>query len=125
VLTVKQPHLAALLEHRKPAEYRSWAVAYRGAVALHAALKIDRDAYGWYGFPAGRKLPTGCVVAVATLVSIEPAEDFDGYAWKFEDFQVLARPVVAVGRLGLWQADAALEAAILAQLGPRPRRPAA
>lgn len=41
-LSVRQPYASAILAGVKVEEYRSWAAAHRGLLALHASNTIDR-----------------------------------------------------------------------------------
>jgi hypothetical protein len=80
-----------------------------------------RDVAEYYGYPLSRWYDIGCIVAVAELTDIQPAEDFDGYTWLFEDFQELVEPFPARGVPGrLWEVTLPPSALRLA----RPRRKA-
>jgi hypothetical protein len=103
-LSIRQPHLQALLEGVKPAEYRTWQTRHRGPVLLHAGLKIDHDAVADYAME-GRTFATGCLLAVAVLVDIQPDEEYGDFAWTFADIRLLAKPIPYVGNVGLFNVD--------------------
>lgn len=102
-LTIRQPHVWAILNGRKPYEFRTWATGYRGPLILHAGSSnasvrhSHPDLYGggWCNAP----LPLGGIVGAADLTRIE-GERFD-YSWALERHVKLPfRPVS--GRQGLW-----------------------
>jgi hypothetical protein len=108
-------------------------------IALHAALSWDDGAiYGpdrdqrpigyllSLGFdpPARRQLyPSGALVATAIIdrvvtdkrtLTLEQERWFFGpYGWLLRDVQLLANPVTATGRLGLWTLPPELEQAVM------------
>jgi hypothetical protein len=117
-LSIRQPHLDALLTGRKEFEYRTWKVSYRGPLLLHAGLRLDgRDVAEEYGYGPDEEFWIGAVLAVCRLVSIRP----DGaglFAWELTDRRELAVPVPLAGRVGLF--DVTLTPAQL-RLAPRLR----
>jgi len=133
-LTIRQPHVAAIFAGLKPFETRTWSTNYRGPLAIHAAVNLDRDKlFDWMngvwpdwaerlmrkGFDA-RSTAIGAVVGTVELVSCVPVEiiprsardwgDFSPgrWAWRLRDHHLLDEPVLARGRLGLWNWDVAL-----------------
>jgi hypothetical protein len=127
-LTVRQPWAWAIARGHKTIENRSWATAYRGPLAIHAAAKWDDD--GEYvlrevvqrireqgDFPPktlADDLPfsgTGLIVAVVDLVDICTKRfgcDCGPWAvagethWKLANAHLRTGPAVK-GRLGLWE----------------------
>ena len=86
-LTIWQPWASLLVSGQKKYETRSWATAYRGPIAIHAAMRpvrrtidalaADRDGSGWNTLErmdslflrpgALDQLPTGAIVGKAIL----------------------------------------------------------
>lgn len=121
-LTVRQPYAQAIAAGQKLVENRTRATSYRGPLAIHAGLAWHLD-----GLEDGRVLdavgcplrawhydqwPRGVVVAIAQLVDCHRADgcckpwgDPEAYHWVLADVRVLADPVPAKGRLGLWEID--------------------
>ena len=63
-LTISQPFASLIADGSKWIENRTWPTSYRGALAIHAGKGtqyLDKDELKEY--------PTGCVIAVARLVS--------------------------------------------------------
>jgi hypothetical protein len=125
----------------KEIETRSWGTSYRGPIAIHAGKEFPTlwrqfsgdafvDALGpvcgvnQYGVPNLRELPTGCVLALATLVDcvpmVPPYYEPNGYsvsdreravgnygpgryAWILREVIPLAEPVSCRGRQRLWE----------------------
>ena len=78
-ITIWQPWASLLACGGKRFETRSWATAYRGPIAIHAAKKDVIDALRMLPVPLALKmkevigaewkdLPTGAVIATATLI---------------------------------------------------------
>lgn len=74
-ITVRQPFATLIAIGEKENETRGWATKYRGPLAIHAGLKVDRDAcerepikstLAEHGYNAGN-LPTGAIVATCNL----------------------------------------------------------
>lgn len=73
-ITVHQPEAELIKLRRKPVEFRSWATTYRGPIAIHSSMSLERfrDGYaGWYlgTHPAlpEPKLQRGAIIASARL----------------------------------------------------------
>ncbi len=140
-LTLTQPWASLVAIGAKKIETRSWSTSYRGLVAIHAAKSFPKwaremclespildtlaDYIAWDGHaPPTIYLPTGAIVAVATLVACESTEwlrlnptihgrltdqerEFGDYAanrYGFVLFNVrrLPDPIPYRGTLGLW-----------------------
>ena len=124
VITLWQPWATLIAEGRKTFETRSWDTRYRGPVAIHAGLTVDRA----MALDAGYKpdaLPLGAIVAVAMLVGCMPADraariiedtmpaamaaeelangDFSPGRWAWELGDIHPVPALRVrGHQGLW-----------------------
>jgi activating signal cointegrator 1 len=130
-LSLIQPWATLVAIGAKKVETRSWATAYRGAIAIHASkgfpgdaqqLCYDREQYKrtlqGAGFQGHYDLPCGGVLAVAELVECvstdvwrPPAgsdeEAFGNYSpgrfgWKLEHVRRLRWPLYTKGSLGIW-----------------------
>lgn len=127
-------HVAGLKWH----ETRHWPTRVRGAVAIHAAKRIDREnaphdlcVFEW-GADWAEDMPTGCVVAVAELVSCLSTDALIGrempecdalsgnfapgrFAFRMENVRPLREPIPLIGRQGFfrWLAPEDLEARLL------------
>jgi activating signal cointegrator 1 len=135
VLTIRQPHVAAIFARLKLYETRSWRAKFRGLLAIHAGAAPDLRRLAEMGWTRDvwhtpRFWPKSVPIAVETLgaiigtvemVDCIPVEDVpDGperdwgdfsagrWAWKFEDPRLLSRPLPAVGALSLWNFDVPL-----------------
>ena len=132
-ITIWQPWASLLVSGQKEYETRSWATAYRGPIAIHAAKRPVRrtidalDAGNAWDtlerfeslFPApgestgaivGTAILTGCNLIdeafVAKLTIQERAlGDFSlgRYAWEFQKMVPVDPPVPVKGMQGLWE----------------------
>lgn len=112
-LSLWQPWASLIIDGRKNVETRSWSTSYRGVIAIHASMKVDKKACIDFGYEP-RTIATGCVIGTARLVdcvqfpnpSIVPDAygDFtDGrYGWVLGSIVRFKEPVPAKGSLGLW-----------------------
>jgi hypothetical protein len=128
-LTIRQPWATLVALGEKQFETRSWQTAYRGELAVHAGLRVDKaacarepfkSALARHGYTADN-LPLGSIIATGFLkncyeVTAGLAEEgwpggneyafgeyTEGrYAWELENMTLLAEPVPAKGRLGFW-----------------------
>ena len=79
-ITIWQPWAQLVAVGAKNYETRSWSTRYRGAIAIHAAKKRDRDGLYWFNLPIFREglpsvkfythLPFGAIVAIGELVAV-------------------------------------------------------
>lgn len=74
-ITIRQPFATLIALGEKKLETRSWGTHYRGPIAIHAGMKIDREAceiepikstLEKHGYTVNN-LPTGAVIAIANL----------------------------------------------------------
>ncbi len=125
-LTLTQPWATAIAMGYKPDETRSWRTNYRGRLAIHAAkgfpkwakeFAAEELAYGRLVNP----LPVSVVLCTATLVDCVPTQErvldisslakrygdysWGRWAWLLSDIEVLPRPIITKGALGLWEWD--------------------
>jgi hypothetical protein len=105
-LSIRQPHLQALLDGRKDVEYRTWQTAYRGPLLLHAGLRLDgADVAEHYGYPLDRWYDIGAILALCRLADIVRGPEPGLFSWLLSDIRELAEPIPYVGRLGLFTVD--------------------
>lgn len=132
-LTVKQPWAWAIAVGHKPIENRLQRWSFRGELAIHAGLSTDPFGIRWMqanvpDLERPSLYERGAVLAVVDLVGCHwsrPgccdtvwAEQAPGIAHlEVERPRLLAEPVPAVGRLGLWTVPPHVEALIVNQLG--------
>jgi hypothetical protein len=127
-LTLTQPYASLVAWGDKKIETRSWSTQYRGELAIHAARTFpamarklcDREPFRSVLGCSPEELPLGAILAICRLTECfpitpdnlppEPELSFGiyspgRYAWVLEDVHMLPRPVLARGRLGLWEWD--------------------
>jgi hypothetical protein len=138
-ISIRQPWAWATARGHRPLSNQTDSTAYRGTVLIHAAMRVDLSACDHpqiraAGWNPGDPLATlGAVLAVGQLTAVcaggsacqcGPWANPGEYHWKLESVQALARPIVAMGRMGgLWEAPASLVVNVRAMLmsPPRPR----
>lgn len=85
-ITIIQPWATLIAVGEKHFETRSWPTKHRGELAIHAGMKIDKDAcqlpeikaaLDRHGLSAAN-LPTGAVVALAYLLECWKWDEADG-----------------------------------------------
>lgn len=129
-LTIRQPWATLIALGEKQFETRSWRTAYRGDLAIHAGLRIDKAACGLepyksvlarHGLTAD-DLTTGAIIATGRLTGCYEVtsgmaeENWPGgnefafgdysegrFAWKLQDVRPLEQPIPAKGRLSFWE----------------------
>lgn len=127
-ISLWQPWATLIAIGAKHYETRSWAIGYRGAIAIHAArtgnelaiakMSPFRQVLAAAGFTHPSMLPLGAVLCVATLVDCCQAEAIyqflsdqekafgnygpGRYAWQLASVRVLATPIPASGKQGIW-----------------------
>lgn len=136
-LSLWQPWGSLISAGFKRHETRHWPTRVRGRVAIHAAKKIDADdapqdlcAFAW-GEGWARRMPAGCVVAVAQLTACLPtrdvlaeitdADELSGnfgpgrFAFRMDRVRPLIQPIPLTGRQGLfdWRPPEDLEQRLL------------
>ncbi|MEK8215535.1 ASCH domain-containing protein [Paenibacillus sp. FSL L8-0463] len=134
-ITIIQPWATLIAVGEKRFETRSWATKHRGPIAIHAGKKINKEAcqqediqkaLARHGYTVDN-LPTGAVVAIATMVFPHQVDEDNGsiavlsndesvqgdeiwfgdfslgrYAWELTNVERLQEPIPAKGQQGLW-----------------------
>ncbi|MEV0093368.1 hypothetical protein [Streptomyces sp. NPDC050738] len=120
-LTIWQPWASCIAYGTKRIENRSWPIAYRGLVLIHAGRTNDPAADE---VPLTRPFlirpqPHGAIVATAQLVDCHADDGWCSlwaarglWHWKLSDVQRLPRPVPCLGSRGLWTPDAGILTAV-------------
>jgi hypothetical protein len=98
-LTIQQPWAQLVRDGRKKTEFRSWRCHFRGPLAIHAGLAVDRDESKRVGYDPD-KLPRGQVIAVVEMYDCKKLRD--GFGWQLRNVRKI-KPIRARGRLGLWE----------------------
>jgi len=112
-LSLWQPWASLIYDGRKTTETRSWEMLYRGPLAIHAAMRVEKDAcedfgYDWKTIPRGSVL---CVVRVRGCVrlphDLAPPDKYGDFsAGRFGILMAMlekfAQPIPAKGRQGIW-----------------------
>lgn len=114
-LSIRQPWAYLYLTTKK-VENRTWPTGYRGPLCIHAGLRVDPRGYevaAALGVELPERLPAGAFVGHVTLVDVHtdqgccaPYGERGAYHWVGRDKVLLAEPVPAKGRLGLWRTPA-------------------
>lgn len=123
-ITIWQPWASAIALGVKHIETRGWSTNYRGPILIHAAKrKLDRHAQAFADYehtmnrlPA--RVPLGAIVAMATLVRVQPTEQLDliisaiersygdyspgRFGWVLENIRPFKEPIGYTGRQGLF-----------------------
>lgn len=109
VITIKQPHVAAIFARLKRYETRAWQTSYRGELGIHAARTVDLDAQHLdYDSDS-----LGAIVGVVELVACIPTSDVrtfrdwgdfsrGRFAFELRRPRALATPIPVRGQLGIW-----------------------
>jgi len=122
VLTIKQPWATLIMQGDKRFEFRNWQTKYRGDLLIHAGKGIDKDAMKRLAKYIPEDMPTGKILGKVKLVDcIKMSPEFKemllkenndiytdssfkaNYGWKLKDVEVFAKPIVAKGKLSLWE----------------------
>jgi hypothetical protein len=125
-LSFRQPWAELILQGRKTLDLRTYSRDYRGPLAIHASLEIERAACVQHGLDPDA-LPTGGVVGIVELVDITPldkagyaarsAEHLAGrsyrtpmYGWALRDPQRLPQMIPLRGQRNLFTVDLVVSA---------------
>lgn len=111
MLSVQQPWAWLIMYCGKDVENRRWATTYRGVVAIHASLALDRDfTSGRFPLPAGvavpalESLPRGAIVGIVSIVDCVRTSESAWFSGPFGFVLRDAHPLEPVpwrGALGL------------------------
>lgn len=101
-ISIKQPHVWAILHGDKSTEYRTWKAApkIRGWVAIHAGLKPD-DESDYPGCP--RLLPVGGILGLAFIADATRPRDIVHI--QFSQRIPLLKPIPYRGKLGFFPVE--------------------
>ena len=116
-ITLWQPWASLIVDGRKTIETRPMPWYYEGWVAIHAGLKIDREACIRFGYDP-ETIPRGAILGQAFKVGLYHFErrlegkqytpdaygDFTPgrYGYPFDDIVKFTAPVVEKGHQGFW-----------------------
>lgn len=138
-ISVRQPWACAIARGHQPVINQDEPTTHRGPVLVYAGLRVDLTSVtsplirgvGWD--PHDPLATMGAVIAMAELTSVCSAAADGGpcdcgpwampghHHWRLDSPRPLPRPIVALGRPGLWEPPATLVAdvhAMLAQTAP-------
>ncbi|MCX8074547.1 MAG: ASCH domain-containing protein [Clostridia bacterium] len=128
VLSLQEPWASLIKEKVKCIETRSWKTNYRGEIYIHASQKKVSKNYSnidrLLGLLSNEDFKYGYIIAKCNLKDcIYMSEEFINetrkseneficgvysvgrYAWILDDIQVLDEPILAKGKLGIWNYD--------------------
>ena len=135
-LSIRQPWADLIIQGRKTLELRTWTVKYRGPLAIHASLTVERDACLAHGLDPDM-VTTGAVIGIVDLAAIEGLDAasysarkaehladnaWDGgplYGWRLANPRALTEPMPLRGRMGLFEAPVAGDGLRVASYGLR------
>lgn len=112
-LSLWQPWASLIYDGRKEIETRHWPMLYRGPLAIHAAMKVDKEACREFGYDQ-LMIPRGailCIVAVIGCVRFphplappDPYGDFyEGrYGFLLTMKEKFEKPISVKGHQGIW-----------------------
>lgn len=122
VLSIKEPFATLIKDGVKRYETRSWKTNYRGEIYIHASIGLSTSLNKEKGMSYLKSdINSGYILCRCNLVEcILMDEDFINYietettekdygdyrlgryAWELEVLEVLETPILAKGRLGIW-----------------------
>lgn len=127
VLSVRQPWAWALIHGGKDIENRDWPTKYRGPLAIHASMKIDRAGVGEVAHLTKRVIlpdeafATGIIVGVVDVVDcVEKSRS----RWFCGDYGFVCanpRPIAPIklsGKLGIFTVEIQAACQILLEAFP-------
>jgi hypothetical protein len=115
-LSLWQPWASLIFDGRKTIETRHWEMLYRGPLAIHAALRVEKEACRDFGYePAG--IAAGAVLCIVDVTGCVRFPDKRAPPDEYGDFaegrfgilmrmrKRFALPIPAVGHQGVWHWD--------------------
>ena len=122
VLSIKEPFATLIKDGVKIYETRSWKTNYRGEIYIHASLSLSKsEGVGSANKYLKSEIKPGFILCKCELVDCIPMTDefikyinketseYDyglysegRYAWKLKVLEVLDEPILAKGKLGIW-----------------------
>jgi hypothetical protein len=143
-ISVRQPLAWAIARGHRPLSNQPLPTCHRGPLLVHASMRIDLNCCelirtaGWD--PRDPLSALGAVIAVAELSDVcsAGAQEIAGtgitrcdcgpwaepgaHHWRLADVRPLPRPIVTIGRPGLWDPPPALVNDVLARLATSDRQ---
>jgi len=135
-LSIRQPWADLIIQGRKTLELRTWAVKYRGPLAIHASQTVEREACLVHGLDPDQ-VTTGAVIGIVDLVEIIELDEASYasrraehltddrwaggrlYGWRLTNPCPLAVPLPMHGRMGLFESQVTDEPEAGSQLATR------
>ena len=125
VLSIKEPFATLIANNKKKIETRSWKTNYRGILYIHASKSIMSKKYKsrkeLMDVLGNDELNYSKIICKCNLVDcVYMDEDFlksiknnrqeyicgeysiGRYAWILDDIEILDNPIIASGKLGIW-----------------------
>jgi activating signal cointegrator 1 len=112
-LSLWQPWASLIADGRKKIETRHWEMLYRGPLAIHAAMKVDKLACEDFGYDP-LTIPRGAVLCIVNMVGCvrfphpkAPPDEYGDFAegrfgHLYELLERFAIPIPAKGHQGIW-----------------------
>ena len=112
-LSLWQPWASLIADGRKKIETRHWPLHYRGPLAIHAAMKVEKEACYEFGY-SPESIVRGAIVCIVNVDDCvrfpnpkappDPYGDFyEGrYGFLLTLREVFEHPIPAKGKQGLW-----------------------
>ena len=112
-LSLWQPWASLIADGRKNIETRHWELLYRGPLAIHAAMRVEKEAcfdfgYDWKTIPRGAVLcivgVQGCVRFPHPLAPPDEYGDFEEgrFGFLLTMLKKFDQPIPAKGMQGIW-----------------------
>lgn len=126
VLSLTEPFATLIKEKKKLVETRSWKTNYRGELYIHASMtkpsKTDMEDEELMSLIENKELNFGYIICKCTLVDcVYMTEEYINnmkennyqeyicgeysvgrYAWILENIELLDKPILTKGHLGVW-----------------------
>jgi len=112
-LSLWQPWASLIYDGRKKIETRHWEMLYRGPLAIHAAMKVDKEACYEFGY-SPLTIPRGAVLCIVNVTDClrfpnpkappDPYGDFyEGrFGFMLDLLEKFDPPILAKGHQGIW-----------------------
>lgn len=112
-LSLWQPWASLMYDERKKIETRHWEMLFRGPLAIHAAMKVDKEACEKFGYDAAT-IPRGAILCIVDVIKcvrfpseLAPPDAYGNFEegrfgiittmrYKFPD------PISVKGHQGIW-----------------------
>lgn len=122
VLSIKEPFATLIKDGVKIYETRSWKTNYRGEIYIHASLSLSKSENAEMankflkskinpGYILCRCELINCILMTEEFIQYINSETKEGmygrylegrYAWELKVLEVLNEPILAKGKLGIW-----------------------